>query len=231
MGLMSAAGVVGLVHTLAGPDHYLPFVAMARARGWSLPLTLAVTILCGLGHLLSSVLLAGLAMGLGVAADRLQVFESARGSLAAWLMLGFGVAYLAWGIKQAIKDRPHSHLHVHSDGTVHSHAHSHHGQHAHVHADTQRGGTTPWVLFTVFLLGPCEPMIPLLMLPAAQLDGLAAVLVCGAYAATTLLTMTALVWAGCAGIGSARFKPVERYGHALAGLTIVACGAAMMWGL
>ena len=229
IGLTASAGLVGLVHTLAGPDHYLPFIAMARARGWSLPVTMAVTAVSGIGHLLGSVMLAVFGMGLGVAANQLQVIDSVRGSLAGWLMLGFGLAYLVWGIKQAIRNRPHSH--VHGVGTVHRHPHNHHGQHSHVHSDSRPRSITPWVLFTIFLFGPCEPMIPLLVLPAAQLDGLAAGMVCGAFAASTLLAMLGMVWAGYVGIGAARLGPMERYGHALAGLTIVACGTAMKLGL
>lgn len=45
----SAAGI-GFVHTLLGPDHYIPFVAMSRAGGWSLRKTALITSLCGLGR-------------------------------------------------------------------------------------------------------------------------------------------------------------------------------------
>jgi len=55
--LMGAAFSIGLLHTLFGPDHYLPFIAMSRARRWNLRKTLIVTLLCGVGHVLSSVLL------------------------------------------------------------------------------------------------------------------------------------------------------------------------------
>ena len=33
--LLAAAFGVGVVHTLLGPDHYLPFIMLAKARGWS----------------------------------------------------------------------------------------------------------------------------------------------------------------------------------------------------
>ena len=33
--LLWTAASIGFVHTLLGPDHYLPFVAMSRAGGWS----------------------------------------------------------------------------------------------------------------------------------------------------------------------------------------------------
>jgi nickel/cobalt exporter len=62
--LCLTAGSVAAMHTLLGPDHYVPFVAMARAGGWSTAKTLRVTLACGLGHLAGSVMLgiAGLAI-------------------------------------------------------------------------------------------------------------------------------------------------------------------------
>ena len=36
LGLLILTAVsIGFVHTLVGPDHYLPFVAMSAARNWS----------------------------------------------------------------------------------------------------------------------------------------------------------------------------------------------------
>ena len=54
--LLGAAVSVAFVHTVAGPDHYLPFVAMARAGSWSRARTIWITALCGLGHDGSSLL-------------------------------------------------------------------------------------------------------------------------------------------------------------------------------
>ena len=38
--LAATAAMIGVVHTLTGPDHYVPFVAMSRVGGWSLLRTL-----------------------------------------------------------------------------------------------------------------------------------------------------------------------------------------------
>ena len=54
--LAAAAVTVGSLHTLA-PDHWIPFAALARARGWSSGRTLRVTLLCGFGHVTVSALL------------------------------------------------------------------------------------------------------------------------------------------------------------------------------
>jgi len=54
MTLSSAALLIGFVHCVCGPDHYIPFVAMSRVGVWSLRKTLLVTVICGIGHVLGS---------------------------------------------------------------------------------------------------------------------------------------------------------------------------------
>ena len=95
---VTAAGL-GFIHTLLGPDHYLPFVAIARAKKWSLPRTLSFTFLCGLGHVLSSVILGTLGILFGISLTWLTHFEGMRGDIAAWLLTSFGILYLCYGIR------------------------------------------------------------------------------------------------------------------------------------
>ena len=68
--LAATAASIGFVHTVTGPDHYLPFIAIGRARRWSLTRTLSITALCGVGHVLGSVALGSLGIGLGLALSR-----------------------------------------------------------------------------------------------------------------------------------------------------------------
>ncbi len=51
--LLIASASIGFVHTLFGPDHYLPFIMMSRAQGWTKIKTAWVTFLSGVGHVLS----------------------------------------------------------------------------------------------------------------------------------------------------------------------------------
>jgi ABC-type nickel/cobalt efflux system permease component RcnA len=251
--LSIAAVSLGLGHTLLGPDHYIPFVAMSRAGRWSLRKTLVVTVLCGLGHVASSAVLGVLGMVLGVAVLKLNVVEGYRGDVAAWLMLAFGLVYFSWGVRRAIRGQPHTHWHAHADGRLHAHKHVHHSDHLHAHAaenvpaptaaesedaiaagenDAGRSGRmTPWILFTVFLFGPCEPLIPLLMYPAAEGAGWAVIWVTVLFAAATLAAMTAVVCAMYVGMARFRFERFERYSHALAGFAVMACGVAIIAGL
>jgi ABC-type nickel/cobalt efflux system permease component RcnA len=157
---------------------------------------------------------------------RLEALEGFRGNIAAWLLIGFGLAYFAWGVRRAVRERPHTHLHTHSDRSVHSHSHSHTGEHAHPHRAEGRN-ITPWVLFTIFVFGPCEPLIPVLMYPAAKSSLSGMVLVAAIFAVTTITTMLGVVLVSSWGIGFASLGRVERYTHALAGATICLCGLAI----
>jgi sulfite exporter TauE/SafE len=233
LALTVAAAVTGMVHTLLGPDHTLPFIAMARARGWSLPRTLVITGACGVGHVLGSVGLGVIGILFGVALFELEGVESVRGDLAGWMLVAFGVAYFAWGLHRAIRNRPHRHVHLHEGGVVHAHQHTHADEHAHVHdqAPEPRQSITPWVLFTIFVLGPCEPLIPLFMYPAATSGVWEIVLVTAAFTATTLATMLAVVAALYLGSGVLRLGRFERYTHAVGGMVIIACGIAVTAGL
>ena len=232
MALVGTAAFLGFLHTLAGPDHYLPFVAMSRIGRWSLPKTIGVTLACGVGHVSSSVVLGVFGIALGTAVTGLEWFEGLRGDLAGWLLLGFGLAYTVWGVRHAIRNRPHTHRHVHEGGLIHAHRHGHLGKHAHVHADDQQvASMTPWILFTIFVFGPCEPLIPLLMYPAAKLSWWGVGLVALVFSLVTLTTMTGIVVVVCLGLTKATFLHLERYGHVAAGLLVSACGAAVKLGL
>ena len=223
--LLVTAASLGLVHTLTGPDHYVPFVAMARIGRWSLPKTMLVTALCGVGHVMSSVVLGLLGISLGLALTGLQWFEGWRGNVAGWLLLGFGLAYFVWGVHRAIRNRPHAHVHLHEGGVVHTHDHGHAGQHAHVHADVERAASmTPWILFTIFVFGPCEPLIPLLMYPAAKLNMAGVALVAGIFGFVTIATMLVMTLVLYGGVQRIRFAFLERYMHPIAGFMIMAAG-------
>ncbi|MBT8047989.1 MAG: hypothetical protein HKN57_01315 [Xanthomonadales bacterium] len=227
--LAFAAASIAFVHTILGPDHYLPFVAMAKAREWGLKKTLRITMICGVGHLAGSIVLGVLGITLGIQLSSLEWLEGIRGNFAAWLLIGFGLAYTAWGIRQAFRNRPHSHWHSHG-GTMHEHVHSHHQDHAHVHEKSSgKRSLTPWVVFVIFVLGPCEPLIPLLMYPAARENLTGVLVVTSVFGLITVLTMTIVVALALRGLESFKLKRFEPYAHALAGSAILACGIAVVF--
>lgn len=223
--LLVTAASIGFLHTLFGPDHYIPFIVMAKAQKWSMTKTALITVLSGAGHVLSSVFLGLLGIAFGVALSRFEFFESFRGNIAIWALIVFGFVYTIWGIRRAIRNRPHEHIHLHSDGEAHGHEHIHTEEHVHVHDKNGRTvNITPWILFTILVFGPCEPLIPILMYPAAKNSyaGLAAVII--VFGICTITTMLALVLVSVYGISFIPGQRWERYSHAIAGATIFFCG-------
>jgi nickel/cobalt exporter len=228
LALTTTAATIGFLHTVLGPDHYLPFVVMARAGGWSRARTLGITALCGLGHIGGSVVLGAVGIAAGLAVSRMTAFEAVRGDVAAWALIGVGAAYAAWGLRRAVRNRSHTHLHHHGDGTLHAHTHTHHHDHAHLHDATDAANMTPWVLFVVFVLGPCEPLIPLLMVPAAHHSPLGVAWVAAVFGTVTIVTMVGAVLAGTLGMERLPLGRLERYSHAMAGATLCLCGVGMV---
>lgn len=228
--MIGAAATLALVHTLLGPDHYLPFIALARARGWTARKTAVITALCGAGHVAGSVVLGLVGIAAGITLRRLEFIESARGEVAAWLLIAFGLVYGTWGIVRAVRNRPHTHVHFHANGTRHEHRHTHADNHAHVHESEARTATA-WTLFVVFVLGPCEPLIPLLMFPAAAESPAAVVAVASVFGVVTIATMTTVVLVSTLGLRRIPFRSAGRYGHAVAGIVIVLCGVAIHLGM
>jgi len=224
---VTAAGL-GFTHTLLGPDHYIPFVALAQVRHWRITKTLLITLLCGLGHVGSSLALGFGGVALGSAVFSIEAVEALRGDLAAWLLIAFGLAYMLWGLRQAYRRRPHTHPHVHVGEEGHAHTHTHADEdHAHMH-EAEGHSVTPWVLFIIFILGPCEPLIPLIVYPAVRGEPLVATLVvASAFMGTTLLTMAGTVVALFYGLSALPLRRLERYTPALAGLAILLCGLAI----
>ncbi len=90
---------------------------------------------------------------------------------------------------------------------------------------------TPWVLFTIFVFGPCEPLIPMLMYPAALQNPWGVPLVALVFGAATLGTMLMAVAAGYYGLRRLSLGFFERYSHMTAGAALTACALAIKLGL
>ena len=73
--IAGSAASVGFIHTILGPDHYLPLVAMARTNGWSGPKTATYTAFCGFSHVLGTILIGSLVFLLGLAFLILKQFN------------------------------------------------------------------------------------------------------------------------------------------------------------
>ncbi len=292
--LCLSAASLGFIHTALGPDHYLPFIVMSRARNWTTLKTAIITMLCGLGHVGSSVIIGAIGIAAGIGLSRVEGVEGSRGNYAAWAFLIFGYIYMVWGLKKAGlplrkivilgsitgiivymlyfiqvnrlnfavfftsfipagglllfavlsglaglvifyifvlsgKYLPHIHIHTHPDGVIHKHEHTHSNDHDHIHKNNNSVSLTPWILFLIFVLGPCEPLIPFLMYPAAKHNTLGIVLVSLVFSIVTILTMLVIVLFFSLGIRSLSFGKLEKYTNAIAGATILLSGSVIIF--
>jgi nickel/cobalt exporter len=235
--LIVTAASIGFVHTILGPDHYLPFIVMSKARKWTTYKTVFITVLCGLGHVGSSVLVGSIGVIFGIVLNKLEIIESFRGDLAAWAFLIFGIGYLLWAFRKLKLKKEHKHVHPHG-GTVHSHVHKHEHfiidatklTHAHNHKE-KAANLTPWILFLVFVLGPCEPLIPILMYPAAKASTSGLIIVTAVFTIVTIATMLAVVLAVTFGFKFFKTDKLEKYTHEIAGATIALSGVLILIGL
>jgi hypothetical protein len=85
--LAAAAVTIAVIHTLQGPDHYVPFSVLRKARGWSADQDCLDTARCGIGHCASSVVLAlRFAWSTGLLLEDVDPAGDA-GGLASWASL------------------------------------------------------------------------------------------------------------------------------------------------
>ncbi|NME71005.1 hypothetical protein [Flammeovirga aprica] len=202
--LLLSALSIGVIHTISGPDHYMPFVALAKTKNWSTAKTLNVVAICGIGHVIGSITLGLLGVALGWSVSNLEIIEGQRGSIASWFLLIAGLLYAVYGIYTAVKNKTHSHV------------------------DTKKS-LSFWVIFIIFAFGPCEPLIPLLMYPAAQLNIYLLGAVTFVFATATIGTMLTSVYTLTKGISLVHWHKLERFSHLIGGATIMMCGAGMVF--
>ena len=206
--LVLAAVIVGSLHTMA-PDHWMPFAALARSRGWTAKRAARTTVLCGFGHVTVSAALGVTSLFVGLAV--IHAIGSHLEGQANYLLMAFGTVYMVWGMWRSFRRDPHA--------VIHPHKHAH-GHHDHDH------GLTEWSLFVLFSADPCVAVIPMIIAAAAA--GWAAVVtVIVAYEVATISTMVVLVTTAHAGARAFRAPWIDRYGDMAAGALIVTTGVAM----
>ncbi len=215
---------ISFFHTASGPDHYLPFIVLSRARKWSISRTVLLTIVCGLGHVLSSVVLGLIGVYLGWQLNRISFFQDMRGNVSGWALLILGLAYTAYGFRQAYLNRPHKHFDVLQDEVfVFEH------RHGEIVMPDKRVKVTPLVLFAIFVMGPSEPLIPLLFFSGTHRSVTEVVVLISAFTLSTVITMTGIVLLGCYGYRFIQTEKLERYVHAIGGSVVTLCAVGILF--
>jgi len=126
--LLGAAAVVAILHSIL-PDHWVPLAVVGRTQRWSLFRVARVSALASAGHVVASVVLAGIIAAIGLQFQR--QLETQQGHIVGAVLILTGVGFLIWGLTG------HSHDHDHG------HSHDHETAHAHEESHTQTGHAAP----------------------------------------------------------------------------------------
>ena len=226
--LAMSAATLGIIHTLLGPDHYLPFIVLSRARNWTRAKTLWITFISGVGHVSSSVILGVIGIALGISLNKLEAFDVNRGNIVGWMLMGFGLMYSAYGVYKYINRGAHIHLpnFLRPKSIRHRDLYL---SDRDLDQDKDAGRITPWILFLIFIFGPCEVLIPMLVYPAAESSGIGIFLVALVFGITTVSTMLLVVFLGYQGFSFIKFKGKEYQLHLYAGVIILLSGVSIQF--
>jgi nickel/cobalt exporter len=228
--LITTAAATALLHTLI-PDHWLPFVLIGRARGWS-PATvalasgLAATIHAGL-----SVLLGVIALWIGLAT--VEVVGETLHRVGGLLLVAFGVGYALWAWTKGGHFHPGgSLLHPADPGErCDGEEGPGHPEHLHYHADDGmiggRGGWGAIGLAVIVGLNPCVLVLPI-MLAGVSRGPTTVALVAMAYALPSALLMVGLSVIGVTVGWRVRLPGVARYAELGSGVLIALLGV-LFW--
>jgi nickel/cobalt transporter (NicO) family protein len=111
--LVVSVAVVGVLHTIV-PDHWAPIALIARQRGWSKSETARAALQAGIGHVVSTLIIAAVIWFAGVAvAARFGHFIDTAAS-AALIAFGGWIALSSLRELRQPKGRGHAHGHSHS---------------------------------------------------------------------------------------------------------------------
>lgn len=123
--LVGAVAAVGVLHTIV-PDHWVPITLVARQHGWSRRETARNAFVAGTGHVISTLIIAGIVWGAGAAfAERFGGLVDTVTSLA---LIGFGlwIGVSAW---REVRGEGGQYHHHHGHAQDHGHRHLHHHDH------------------------------------------------------------------------------------------------------
>lgn len=228
--LLFTAVATAAFHTLI-PDHWLPFVLIGRARGWSARETATYSGLSASVHAALSVALGlvTLRVGLSAASAMGRHLESASGTL----LVAFGLAYAAWAWRKG--------GHFHPGGALaHRYAEvercdgqegPQHPEHLHYHADEgwirEGRGRSAFYLALIVGANPCVLILPI-MLATAEHGAASVALVTLAYSLTTVGLMVGLSVVGVAGSRRIPVPAAARHMETASGLLIALVGVVFL---
>lgn len=214
--LAATTAFTAVLHTLI-PDHWLPFVLVARSEGWEIRRTATLTALSATLHVAVSLGLGVVAHFLARGAEAAAEIGESMERLSALLMILFGLLYAGWFLARG--------GHQHSFGMHPHHVPEplHARDRTHPHDLPPGGRTRGLALAAIVGFNPCVLVIPYVHLAGSR-GPAALALVAAAFAASTITCLVGVVLLGLRGTARLESPFLIRYGEALSGGLIVLTG-------
>ncbi len=228
---LAATGFTVAFFHAAIPTHWLPFVLVARARGWRDRKTMSVALAAGLGHVLLTSLLGLIVALLGFALD--EHF----GELFKWIAGGLLIAVGAYFAIQQLRGAGlrHHHLpggHHHATEACGHEKDASHLEHELRESPLVENKTGDWAAITGLLvmltLSPCEAFLSV-YLAGVEFGWTGFFVLSAILAAGTLGGMTLFTWLALRGLARVDLKKFERYEAGLLALVFLLLGLVMLF--
>jgi hypothetical protein len=204
LSLLGGGFVAAFLHA-ALPTHWLPFVLVGRAQGWTMTRTLGAVGAAGIAHIISTAVVGALIVAAGLALD--QWVAGLLPHLSAALLLLFGAFYL---VRAAVR-RP-----VGANGATMELA-----------EPTVTHAAAFWGLVVMLAVSPGEVLLPIYM-SSAQEGPMVLILLTLVFLAGTLLGMGVFTALARAGASLLRLERWARYEGAILGLALIGLGLLIL---
>ena len=209
--LLAGTVTIAMLHALI-PSHWLAFAVVGRRQRWTTQRTLAVTALAGTGHVLLTVVLGLVLVGVGKTALQ-NIPPFVEHAMTACLLILLG-GYFVWASLRGGEHGGHSHGHnfTDEDGTA---------AHGGVSGRIVRNPTVIGALVLGMTLSPCLDLLSVYVAAAAR-PWHVLMLISLLMALITIGLMVALVWLTLRGLQRLNLHWLEHNeGLAIGGLLIL----------
>lgn len=228
---LAASGFfVAFIHA-ALPTHWLPFVLVARARGWRERKTMGVAVAAGLGHVALTSLL-----GLVVALLGREIDEHFGGWFK-WIAGGILLAVGGYFAVQQLRGAGLRHHHLPGGHHHPSEACGHEEDASHLEHELRESPlvekkTGDWAaisgLLVMLTLSPCEAFLPV-YLKGVEFGWTGFLVLSGILAAATLGGMTLFTWMALRGLSRFDLRKVERFEAGMLAAVFLLLGAMTLF--
>lgn len=222
--LLVAAGAVGFLHSIL-PDHWVPLALVARTRRWSILRTARVSLLASIGHVLTSIILAGIIALIGL--QFRNELESEQSHIVGSILVLTGVGFVILGL--AGGDRSH-HEHHHSDAGSEHHLH-HHGHPDHPFERRTAAGRLAAIVVPFGAAASPDLTVLPVALAASAISAAAVGGVIITFSLVTLATFVGLTVAATLAGYQVKGQWLEEHSNSITGAVLVLIGLAVFTNL